>query len=57
MAIRLEHDNMKGNDLTMDRYAMSQDNLVRYFYTRRSYGSTSASLNKDIILSYSVKQL
>ena len=33
MAIRLEHDNMKGNDLTMDRYAMSQDNLVRYFYT------------------------
>jgi hypothetical protein len=42
---------------SVDRYAMAQDKLVRYFYIRRSYGSTSTSLSKDIILSYSVKQL
>lgn len=55
LSIRLVHDNNRENAVRVDRNTIVQDNLVRYFYTRRSYGSTSASLYKDIILSYSVK--
>lgn len=31
--IRFEHNSSRENESSVDRYAMAQDNLVRYFYT------------------------